>query len=580
MTRIAVVEADKCDQSKCGGLYCAKVCPINRAGDECVYEGEDGKAKIIESMCVGCGICPKKCPTNAITIVNLPDEFNEQPIHKYGESGFQLYNLPTPVFGKVVGLLGRNGIGKSTAVKILAGMLKPNLKQDHEASLDELISYFKGTEAQSYFERLKEGKIKIAYKPQQVEAIPKSFSGTVRELLTKVDEKQELKSIAETLELTAILDRNITHISGGELQRVAIAATVLKDANVYFFDEPTSYLDIKQRIKISRFIRSLTNENTAVVVIEHDLIILDYLTDLVHLMYGKENAYGIVSQPKSTRNGINIYLSGYLPEENMRFRSTHITFDVRGVREIERDAFLADWEAFDVKKGEFTLKADQGTIHAHDIIGILGENGIGKTTFVKELATIEGETKHGSLRVAHKPQYPPADDTLVMTYLMQAMKYDAQLIKPLELEELYERQLNQLSGGQLQRVVIAKTLAEEADLYLLDEPSAYLDVEQRLRMSKIIREMMEVKGKACLVVDHDLLFIDYLSEKLIVFDGKPAVSGHAKGPYTMEDGMNRFLSDLGITFRRDEESGRPRVNKIGSVKDKEQKSSGKLYYAV
>ena len=579
MTRIAVVEADKCDQSKCGGLYCAKVCPINRAGDECVYEGEDRKAKIIESMCVGCGICPKKCPTNAITIVNLPDEFNEQPIHKYGESGFQLYNLPIPVFGKVVGLLGRNGIGKSTAVKILAGMLKPNLKTDREVELDELIHYFKGTEAQSYFERLKEGKIKVAYKPQQVEAIPKTFKGTVKELLTKVDEKQQLEEIAKTLELEHILDRSIDHISGGELQRVAIAATVLRKANVYFFDEPTSYLDIKQRIKISRFIKNLADEHTAVVVIEHDLIILDYLTDLVHLMYGKENAYGIVSQPKSTRNGINIYLSGYLPEENMRFRSNHITFDIRGVREIERDSFLADWEEFSVKKGEFSLKADKGTIHTHDIIGILGENGIGKTTFVKRLAEIEGETKHGALRVAFKPQYPPADDTLVMTHLMQAMKYDVQLIKPLELEELYERQLNQLSGGQLQRVIIAKTLAEEADLYLLDEPSAYLDVEQRLRMSKIIRDMMELKGKACLVVDHDLLFIDYLSEKLIVFDGTPAVSGHAKGPYTMEGGMNQFLSDLGITFRRDEDSGRPRVNKINSVKDKEQRASGNLYYS-
>lgn len=579
MTRIAVVEADKCDQSKCGGLYCAQVCPVNRAGEECVYEGEDRKAKIIESACVGCGICPKKCPVDAITIVNLPDEFDKQPIHKYGASGFQLYNLPVPVFGKVVGILGRNGIGKSTAVKILAGVLKPNLKTDQEIVLTELIDYFKGTEAQTYFQRLKAKKVRVAYKPQQVEAIPKQFSGTVQELLLRVDKKNAFKEIADTLELNAILDRNISDISGGELQRVAIAATVLKDANVYFFDEPTSYLDIKQRIKVSRFIRSLANEDTAVMVIEHDLIILDYLTDLVHLMYGKENAYGIVSQPKSTKNGINIYLSGYLPEENMRFRDSKIRFDIRGAREITEDAHLAEWDAFTVKKGNFSLVADRGEIQAHDIIGVLGENGIGKTTYVNHLATLKAETKHGELRVAHKPQYPPADDTLVMTYLMQAMKYDTQLIKPLELEPLYERQLNQLSGGQLQRVVIAKTLAEEADLFLLDEPSAYLDVEQRLRMSKIICDMMEVKGKACLVVDHDLLFIDYLSEKLVVFDGTPAKSGHAKGPYSMRDGMNRFLEDLQITFRRDEESGRPRVNKIDSVKDKQQKSSGNLYYS-
>ncbi len=579
MARIAVVEADKCNQSKCGGLLCARVCPVNRSGEQCVYEGEDKKAKIVESLCVGCGICPKKCPTNAITIVNLPEEFDEQPVHRYGESGFQLFNLPVPLPGKVVGILGRNGIGKSTAVKILAGLLRPNLKSDHEASWDELVQYFKGTEAQAYFEKLRDGKITVAYKPQQVEHIPRQFSGTVRELLEKVDETKRLDSIAETLELTKVLDRNVKDISGGELQRVAIAATVLKDANVYIFDEPTSYLDITQRIKISRFLRSLAKDDVSVLVIEHDLIILDYLTDLVHLMYGKENAYGIVSQVKTTKSGINVYLSGYLPEENVRFRPSQITFEVRAPSTIERDTFLADWPAFKVKKGDFSLEADAGTINTHDVIGVLGENGIGKTTFVNELARIEGQTKTGALKVSHKPQYLTPDDQLVMTYLSDAMKYRTQLIDPLELEPLFERMLSELSGGQLQRVVIAKKLAEDADLFLLDEPSAYLDVEQRLRMSKIIAEMMEAKGKACLVVDHDLLFIDYLSEKLVVFDGEPAVSGHARGPYTMEEGMNIFLRDLGITFRRDEDSGRPRVNKPGSVKDKEQRGSGNLYYS-
>ncbi len=578
MARIAVVEADKCNQDRCGGLLCQKVCPVNRAGEECVYEGEDKKAKIIESQCIGCGICPKKCPTNAITIVNLPEEFDEQPVHQYGESGFQLYNLPIPIPGKVVGLLGRNGIGKSTAVKVLAGILQPNLKGDSPVSVDELINHFKGTEAQRYFERLRDGDVRVAYKPQQVELIPKQFSGSVRELLEKVDERGKFSEMVELLALEKFLDRDVDDISGGELQRVAIAATVLKDANVYVFDEPTSYLDIKQRVRISQFIRSLAKKDTSVLVIEHDLIILDYLTDLVHLMYGQENAYGIVSQPQSTKGGINTYLSGYLSDQNIRFRDSAITFDRRVPEDIERDSLLAEWSSFSTSKGSFSLRADAGSINTHDVIGVLGENGIGKTTYVQELAQLEGETKRGELRISYKPQYLTPDDQLVMTYLSEAMQYKQQLIKPLELEQLFEKMLSELSGGQLQRVVIAKKLAEDADLFLLDEPSAYLDVEQRLRMSKIIRDMMELKGKACLVVDHDLLFIDYLSERLIVFDGEPAVEGLARGPYSMQDGMNRFLEDLGITFRRDEESGRPRVNKPQSVKDKQQRASGMLYY--
>lgn len=579
MTRIAVVEADKCNQDACGGMLCQKVCPINRSGEDCVYEGEDRKAKIIESQCIGCGICPKKCPVDAITIVNLPEEFSEKPVHKYGESGFQLYNLPVPTFGKVVGLLGRNGIGKSTAVRILAGLLKPNLKTDEQAEVEDLIDYFKGSEAQAFFEKLRDGKITVAYKPQQVEFIPKQFSGTARELLEKADERGKLDDVTEILGLTRILDRHVDQISGGELQRVAIAATVLKKANVYIFDEPSSYLDIKQRLRVAQFIRELADEETAVMVIEHDLILLDYLADLVHIMYGKENAYGIVSQPKSVRNGINIYLAGYLPEENIRFRDKAIKFDVRAPIEESTDTLVAGWSAFEVERGDFKLEAGEGKLHTHDIIGILGENGIGKTTFVSELAKIKGETKRGDLIISHKPQYLTPDDQLVMTYLQEAMQYSTQLIGPLELEPLFTRQLSQLSGGQLQRVVIAKKLAEDADIYLLDEPSAYLDVEQRLRMQRIIADMMELRGKACMVVDHDLLFIDYLSRKLIVFDGQPARHGLAKGPYGMAEGMNLFLEDLDLTFRRDGDSGRPRVNKPGSVKDKEQKSSGNLYYS-
>jgi ATP-binding cassette subfamily E protein 1 len=554
------------------------VCPVNRTGEECVYEGEDKKAKIIEDTCIGCGICPQKCPTNAITIVNLPEAFNATPLHKYGESGFQLYDLPIPLFGKVVGLLGKNGIGKSTALKILAGFLKPNFKTDKEANIDEIIKHFKGSEAQIYFERLRDGKIQIAYKPQQVEHIAHSYTGTVRELLSKVN-AAKLDEAAKLFDLTHVLDRGVDKVSGGELQRVAIAATFLKEGSVLCFDEPTNFLDIKQRLKTSKAIRELAEPERAIIAIEHDLIILDYITDIVHILYGRENAYGIVSQPKTTKNGINVYLSGYLKDENVRFRDKPIMFEARPPTDAIRDAELVRWPAMQQELGTFSFTATEGVIHAHDVIGVLGENGIGKTTFLRELAQLRGHTKHGDLKIAYKPQYIPAPaDTSVLSYLGGAIQYEQQLMKPLELHELLERDLSELSGGQLQRVAIAKCLGEQADLYLLDEPSAYLDVEQRLRMSKIIREMMELRGKACIVVDHDLLFIDYLCDKLIVFTGQPGISGKAEGPFSMADGMNVFLRDLGITFRRDEDSRRPRVNKEGSVKDKEQKSAGKLYY--
>ncbi len=577
--RIAVVKKEKCNPQGCGGYLCMKVNPDNRAGIESIYIDGDKKVAINEELCgPGIAIAVNKCPFNALAVVNLPEALNKEPIFRYGKNGFALYNLPTPVFGKVIGIVGRNGIGKSTAVKLLAGLLKPNLGQQEAADEKKVIEYFKGTEAHSFFDKVHKGEVKISYKPQQVDLIPKQFSGSVGELLKKADEKAEFEKIVELLELKKIIHHDISKISGGELQRVAIAATVLKKANVYFFDEPTSYLDIKQRLKVAKFLRGLADQHTSVVIIEHDLIIMDYMTDLVHLMYGKEGVYGVVSGVKTTKAGINSYLKGFLKEENVRFRDKEIKFQEASVAKTGRDEILTEWESFEEKFGSFSLKANSGRISKNTVIGILGENGIGKTSFVR---TLSGEKSSHKLKinVSYKPQYLEATDELVMSFLGKALaSYKTQLIDPLRLQPLLERQLDQLSGGELQKVAIARCLSQDADLFMLDEPSAYLDVEQRLSMSKVIKDILFTTAKSALIVDHDLLFIDYLSDELIVFEGEPAVNGIVKGPFSMEQGMNSFLKDLELSFRRDEETKRPRANKAGSQKDAEQKKSGKLYY--
>lgn len=585
MARIAIVKKQECNPSGCGDYLCAKVCPINRKGEDCIKPSAlDKKAEIDEELCIGCGICSNRCPFKAIDIINLPEELKQNPIHRYGVNGFSLYSLPTPMFGKVVGVLGVNGIGKSTAIKIVAGVLKPNLgKTDGtEAGREELVQFFKGTEAQNFFEKVRDGKIVTAYKPQNVDDIPKQFSGTVKELLQNADQREVFDQVVGVLELEKVLDTDIKSVSGGELQRVAIAATVMKKANLYVFDEPTSYLDIKQRIKVSKFIRGLAGPKTAVLVIEHDLIILDYITDLVHIMYGKEGGYGVVSLPKTTKAGINIFLEGYLREENIRFRDYPIQFAAKPPIQKEGKALQCSWEGVKKQLGMFSLSAEKGEVNKNDVIGVLGENGTGKTSFVKLLAGVDKPDSgkiDEKVTVAYKPQYLEGSDDVVMAALGEAVqKYDAQIMRPLSIHPLLTKKLNELSGGELQRVAIALCLSKKADLYLLDEPSAYLDMEQRIRVSKIISDIMEQRGTSALVVDHDLLFIDYLSKKLMVFEGEPAVHGKVTGPFEMQEGMNRFLTGLEITMRRDEESLRPRVNKPGSQKDREQRSTNKLYY--
>ena len=317
-------------------------------------------------------------------------------------------------------------------------------------------------------------------------------------------------------------------------------------------------------------------------VIDHDLIVLDYMADLTHIMYGEKMAYGIVSHVKATKAGINIFLEGYLKDENVRFRDSEIKFLAKSIAKKKHMEILTSWEGIRKKLDSFELSAEKGDVKRNNICGILGENGIGKTTFVKILAGVLKEDSGNiakKIKVSYKPQYlSPDSSDMVANVLRDAItKYEAQL-RPLELKDLLAKKLNELSGGELQRVAIAECLGRDADLYLLDEPSAYLDVEQRLLVSKILRELMEQKNSACMVVDHDILFADYLSDELIVFDGIPAKKGIVNGPFQMEEGMNMFLKKLNITMRRDTESGRPRINKAESQMDRKQKAEGRLYY--
>ncbi|MEK6808819.1 MAG: ATP-binding cassette domain-containing protein, partial [Nanoarchaeota archaeon] len=361
MSRIAIVDNTKLKDIALK-IHIKNLCPVNRAGKDCINVMNDGRLTIDESLCTGCGICVKASP-DAIKIINLPEELIQIPIHRYGENKFVLYNLPTLLFERVTGILGVNGIGKSTAIKILAGVLKPNLGDYKRKKIDyrDIINLFKGTPTQRFFEDVINGKIRVSYKPQQVDLIPKTVKGRVGELLRKIDERGEVDTVVKQLQLKEILKNDITEISGGELQRVAIAGCVLKKANLYIFDEPTSYLDIKQRINISRFIKSLVTAKTAILVVEHDLIILDYIADLVNIMYGKEDCYGIVSGVKPVKNGINTYLTGYIREENVRFRDSKIRFEQKPpVKKRNNNEVIISWNDIEKKLGTFMLNSNKG----------------------------------------------------------------------------------------------------------------------------------------------------------------------------------------------------------------------------
>ncbi len=590
--RVAVLDRDLCQPKKCG-LECIKYCPVNKSGADCIILNEEvKKAQIDEEVCNGCGICVKVCPFDAITIVNLASELAVDKIHQYGPNSFRLYKLPTPRKGEVVGLLGRNGMGKSTVVNILSGNLKPNLgRYENPPEWDEILKYYSGTELKSHFEKIKNKQIRASIKPQQVHHVAQAFDGTGKELIEKYDERGTSRELIKELGLENSMDQNLKELSGGELQRLSIAAVASKDTEFYFFDEPSSYNDVFQRKSVARVIHNLAKIGKSVMVVEHDLTLLDYLSDYIELLYGEPAAYGIVSNVLSTKIGINVFLDGYLPTENVRFRDKKFSFDVSSTStdEFQEGSEIMAYPKLEKKYPSFSVTIEPGRVRKGEVLGIMGANALGKTTLMKMIAGVEkpdsGEIDK-KIKIAYKPQYLQNDiDVEVIALLdkangsqIEGSQEEEQILEPLKIKKLYNKSVKNLSGGELQKISVAACLLQKVDLYALDEPSAFLDVEDRITIAKFLQKFVRSFGKTAIVIDHDIQLMDLISDSMIIFEGVSGVSGHATPPMPKADAMNRFLKSLDMSFRRDEKSLRPRVNKLESRLDKNQKDSGNYYY--
>ena len=327
-------------------------------------------------------------------------------------------------------------------------------------------------------------------------------------------------------------------------------------------------------------------------VVEHDLALLDYLADQAHLLYGTPAAFGVVAATMPIRTAINTYLNGYLKAENVRFREEPVRFVSHPPKPASRLDTLVEFPELEKKFERFHLTVGAGHLTRGETVGIVGPNATGKTTFVRMLAGAETPTRGalpGTVTVSYKPQYLKANQPTSLRERAAALTgdpsfdaglFERELVPGLHLEEVMDVSLTDLAGGELQRAAVALALARPATLYLLDEPSAYLDADERMSMARLIRRQVERQAVSALVADHDVYFLDLASDALMVFsdDSSDGSRGVGAGPFPMREGMNRLLRDVGVTFRRDAETLRPRINQEGSALDREQRTAGEYYY--
>jgi ATP-binding cassette subfamily E protein 1 len=274
----------------------------------------------------------------------------------------------------------------------------------------------------------------------------------------------------------------------------------------------------------------------------------------------------------------------------VRFRNKAFKFDVSSSNDdVILDIPAASYSDLTKSFPSFKLKVDAGKVRKGEIVGMVGANALGKTTLMRMLAGVE-KPDSGSIdigaKISYKPQYLNQDydgDVRSLMYAayqspIEGSTAEEQIIIPMGVKKLYDKSVRNLSGGELQKIAVVAALLRQADIYALDEPSAFLDAEDRIAVAKFLQRFVRAQGKSAIIVDHDMQLIDLVADTLVIFEGQPGVEGNATAPMRKEDGMNRFLKTLSITYRRDETTGRPRVNKEGGRLDRAQKDSGDYYY--
>ena len=466
-----------------------------------------------------------------ITIKNLSFQYST-------EEDFVLRNIDLSVHqGECILLCGKSGCGKSTLLKIINGIIPEFYQGKITGSVE--VAGMNPFETEIY---------KISEKVGSVFQNPKTqfyTTNTTDEIAFALENygverekiQKRLKEVQETMHVSALMDRNIFALSGGEKQKIAIAAVYALNPEIFVFDEPSSSLDMDSMIELSKLMERLKEEGKTIIIAEHRLWYLKKIVDrAVYLENGK------ITKEYSMEEIQNLS-----EEERCRTGLRHTDFSGNAWKERSKDYAVkrdSSGNALELEIKDLLYKRKERTIFNIDrlgfergkIIGIVGKNGMGKSTFAKVVCGLARQTagkicknnrrlsaperrKNSLLLMQEINNQLFTDSVYDEIRLTSALKEEEQFricMADMQIDQLKEKNPHSLSGGQKQRVVILSALLSKKKILFLDEPTSGLDYASMKVVAKNITKFKAEKN-LILIISHDMEFLEEVCDRVLLF---------------------------------------------------------------
>ena len=432
--------------------------------------------------------------------------------------------------GECILLCGRSGCGKSTLLKLINGIIPEFYDGDISGSVmvngmntfttpiyklsKNVGSVFQNPKTQFYTTNTTD---EIAFGLENY--------GIEREVINK-----RIEEVEKELHLENLMNKNIFNLSGGEKQKIAIASIYALNPEIFILDEPSSSLDIKSMKELSLTIKKLKSLGKTIIIAEHRLWYLKDIADrAIYLEDGKIiREYSMdeienLSEDERTRTGLRH--SDYKAIE--RFDDFE-TSNKGTLLELKNLIFK--------RNTKIILSIEDLKFCYGNIIGIVGENGIGKSTLAKIICGLYKENKgkilkddenlniksrlNESLLIMQEVNYQLFTDIVKDEIVLTSnIKDDYVLdtwLKDMELKNISDRNPHTLSGGQKQRVIILSALLSDKKILFFDEPTSGLDYRNMKIVAKNIKKVKE-EDKLILIISHDVEFLESVCDKVINF---------------------------------------------------------------